>query len=397
MMQWAHPLCAQDEAAIARPGPEKALGLDTVIAFYGVYPEIASQTVTRGGDWRYWTSRGGVVCRQVVHYEFLKKNVREASDFLAGIDFGDNPKAVISIDEFGWDYDGGIDTHCEAILNAVHGKRPGLNIAVWQMRGPVAPRLASVYRKTVSLVMLETYVDLNDAWMIPFQLQASRLTGILDISVVGLGLGQESEEKGAHRWTQTEEELDQQIRLIRMVAPESPGVAFFGKWKLEEGNCPLTDQQIDAICGRFSKLPTDGTGLQPELLALGNVFTKRYEKPAIFCSSEYMLPNFHSGHDGGEWGTLHEPHTTRVLMMNLGHQDAKGVTVRVRNPGETSEAWAAGEVDIPARTVVIASLPVLPGKNYGGWIGTEILDVEAPEAEIFNFIDSRFHGKGSQE
>ena len=40
MMQWAHPLCAQDEAALAGPSPEKALGLDTVIAFYGVYPEI---------------------------------------------------------------------------------------------------------------------------------------------------------------------------------------------------------------------------------------------------------------------------------------------------------------------------------------------------------------------
>ena len=28
------------------------LGLDTVIAFYGAYPELKSQTFTRGGNWK---------------------------------------------------------------------------------------------------------------------------------------------------------------------------------------------------------------------------------------------------------------------------------------------------------------------------------------------------------
>ena len=125
------------------------------------------------------------------------------------------------------------------------------------MRAPVAPKLAAVYRDTVELVMMETYVDLNDPWMIAFQLQAARLNGLLERSVVALGLGKESDDKGGYRWTQKAEELEQQIRLIRFVAPESPGVAFFGKWKLKENDCPLTDKQLDDICGRFLEtLPT---------------------------------------------------------------------------------------------------------------------------------------------
>ena len=148
--------------------------------------------------------------------------------------FRSNP--VITIDEFGWDYDGGIDRHTAAILKAVHQKKPGLKIAVWQMRGPVAPGLAAVYRDTVELVMMETYFDLKDAWMIPFQLQTARLNGLLGKTIIGLGIGKESPDLGGHPWTQTKEELDQQLRLIRFVAPESPGVAFFGMDRL--GKCP---------------------------------------------------------------------------------------------------------------------------------------------------------------
>jgi len=142
-----------------------------------------------------------------------------------------------------------------------------VKLAVWQMRGPVAPALAAIYRDTVELVMMETYFDLKDAWMIPFQLQTARLNGLLGKTIIGLGIGSESPDLGGHPWTQTKEELDQQLRLIRFVAPESPGVAFFGLDRL--GKCPLSAEQLDRLCGRFLQIPTDGTGLKPELLALG--------------------------------------------------------------------------------------------------------------------------------
>jgi hypothetical protein len=370
---------------------KRPFGLDKVIAFYGAPQEIAAANFVLSGDGQYWQSRGGVASRGITHQQFLRKTVDEAANVLVTLDFKNTPNPVITIDELGWDYDGGIDRHSAAILKAVHEKRPGLKIAVWQMRGPVAPGLAAIYRETVELVLLETYFDLKDAWMIPFQLQAARLNGLLGKTIIGLGIGKESPDLGGHPWTQTKEELDQQLRLIRFVAPESPGVAFFGLDRL--GKCDLTKEQLDQLCGRFLQIPTDGTGLKPELLELGKTFTRRYEKPAVFCSSEFVLPYFHSGHDGGPWGSAYQPPVARVLAMNLGSKDAKGIRVRLRSPGEGGGVWAEGPVDIPARSVVVAALPILPGKKWHGWTGTEIMGVDAPGCEVFNFEDSRYSAK----
>jgi hypothetical protein len=321
----------------------------------------------------------------------LRKGVDEASDFLANLGTEDASSLPITIDEFGWDYDGGIDRHSAAILMALHRKKPGMKIAVWQMRGPVAPELAATYRKTVELVMMETYFDLRDAWMIPFQLQTARLNGLLGKTIVGLGIGKESPDLGGYPWTRTKEELDQQLRLIRFAAPESPGVAFFGLDRL--GKCPLTKEELDRLCGQFLQIPTDGTGLTPELLKLGKTFTRRYEKPALFCSSEFVLPYFHSGHDGGSWGSAYQPPVARVLMMNLGDKNATGIKVGLRGPGKGGEVWAAGSIDIPARSVAVGVLPILAGKKWHGWTGTEIMEVAAPGCEVFNFTDSRYATK----
>lgn len=239
--------------------------------------------------------------------------------------------------------------------------------------------------------MMETYFDLKDAWMIPFQLQAARLNGLASKAVVGLGIGKESPDLGGYPWTQTKEELEQQLRLIRWIAPESPGVAFFGLNNL--GKCPLGKEELDRLCGQFLKIPTDGTGLKPELVKLGKTFTRRYERPAIFCSSAFVLPYFHSGHDGGPWGSVYQPPVARVLMMNLGEKNATGVKVSLRTPGQGGEVWAEGKLDISARSVAIGLLPILPGKKWHGWAGTEVVEVDAPGCEVLNFKDSRFNRK----
>jgi hypothetical protein len=376
---------AQAVAAANRP-----FGLEQVIAVYGAPKEIAAANFVLDMDGKYWRGRRGVASRGVTHQQFLQKSVDEGATVLANLETPKDSAPVVTIDEFGWDYDGGIDRHSAAILKAVHRKKPGLKIAVWQMRGPVAPQLAAVYRDTVELVLLETYVDLKDSWMIAFQLQAARLSGLLGKTVIGLGIGKESPDLGGWAWTQTADELDQQLRLIRFVGPESPGVALFGLDNL--GKCPLTKQQLEQACGRFSKLPTDGTGLRPELLKLANTFTARYEKPAIFCSSEFFMPYFHCGHDGGPWGSAYSPPVARVLMMNLGEKDAKRVKVALRTPKQ-ERPWAASSVDIPARSVAVALLPILPGKKWNGWAGSELLDVDAPGCEVQKFTDSRFAPK----
>lgn len=239
--------------------------------------------------------------------------------------------------------------------------------------------------------MMETYYDLNDAWMIPFQLQTARLNGLVDRSVVALGLGAEAPNLGGWEWTRTAEELDQQIRLIRLVAPESPGVAFFGSWLEGDRAMRMTHEELDEICGRFLETPTDGTGLKPELRELGKIFTRRYENPAVFGSSNFVYPYFHSGHDGGPWGSTYGPPVARVLMMNLGARDANGIQVRLRD--RAKGVWAEGPVDIPARSVVVAVLPMLPNTGFWGWGGTSILEVDAPGCEVFTFLNSRHHPK----
>ena len=49
--------------------------------------------------------------------------------------------------------------------------------------------------------------------------------------------------------------------------------------------------------------------------------------------------------------------------------------------------------DYIGQTMSVALLDILPGKQYNGWTGTEILEVEAPGSAVFIFTDSRFHGR----
>ena len=188
--------------AQSAPAHRKPFGLDSVIAFYGRAKDIASANFV-SAKLEVLARPRWIASRGITHQQFLSKGVDKASNVLVNLDVQGNPNPVVTIDEFGWDYDGGIDRHTAAILKAVHGKKPGLKIAVWQMRGPVAPGLAAVYRDTVELVMMETYVDLKDAWMIPFQLQTARLNGLPGKTVVGLGIGKESPDLGGYPWTRT--------------------------------------------------------------------------------------------------------------------------------------------------------------------------------------------------
>jgi hypothetical protein len=57
----------------------------------------------------------------------------------------------------------------------------------------------------------------------------------------------------------------------------------------------------------------------------------------------------------------------------------------MRERGESGAVWAKGIVDLPARSVVAATLPVLPGQRWTGWNGSEIMEVEAPGCEVFIF------------
>ena len=71
-------------------------------------------------------------------------------------------------------------------------------------------------------------------------------------------------------------------------------------------------------------------------------------------------------------------------MMNLGQKEARDVKVRLRNPADKGgDVWAEGKVNIPARSIAIAVLPVLEGHTWKVWTGAWKMEVEAPGSEVF--------------
>jgi hypothetical protein len=364
---------AAEPAAGEKKGP---FGRDTVISFYGDYrKDVPSQNLVLGGE--TW-------------FKLLQGTVEQGAEVLAT-----HPHEPFSIDELGFDFDGPADLKTIKVLTLAKEKKPELKLAVWQMRGPVAPKLAAAYRELVELVMMETYVDLPDSWWIAFNLQTANLSGLADKTIIGLGVGAQTPSagegpQGGYFWTKSKEDLEQQIRLIRYVAPDSPGVTFFGQkphFARGKKGVTITLADVEAVVSKFRETPTDGTGLTPELLELGKTFTKRYEKPAIFCSSALAYAEAYPGDPGTDWRGLKdtEPLTIRALMMNLGEQDAKNVIVRIRHRGEGGEVWAKGVVDIPARSIAVAVLPAIPGseikKRADGRVeavGKCIMEVDVP-------------------
>ena len=113
-----------------------------------------------------------------------------------------------------------MDQKAAQILRQTKLKKPELSLAVYEMRGPIPQVLAETYRDVADLVMFESYIhDQRSYWWIASQIWSARRYGILPKTIVVLGVG-----KGGNPgedWAETKEELEQQIRFVRMIAPES--------------------------------------------------------------------------------------------------------------------------------------------------------------------------------
>jgi hypothetical protein len=362
--------------------PPKVLGLERVIAFTYINKnydpkQLRSATFvepTGPKDWQSWASRGVVAGVGHTWFDLLRNPVEKAVDILVKLDYGGNPKPVVSIDEFGFDFGGQTDQKSAAILRETKRKRPDLRLAVWEMRGPIPKVLAGAYRDVVDLVLLECYVGgKKDYWWIATQVEAARMHGLLPKTIVALGLG-----KGGNPgedWARTNEEVEQQIRFVRLLAPESPGVGFFAA-----GATPELMAKADSVCSRFSSLPTDGSGLPGDVVDVAKVFSKPREKPAIVCSPAWVEPD----RSAADPGKLVEPKTMRAYLMNLGQSDAQEVKVRLRNPKDKGgDVFAAGVVPVvPKRGEAIAVLPVIAKWNV--WKTWDI-EIDAPGCEVMVF------------
>jgi hypothetical protein len=277
------------------------------------------------------------------------------------------------IDEFGFDYGGNMDQKAAQILRQAKLKKPDLALTVFQMREPVPPVLAETYRNVADLVMFESYINnQRHYWWVATQVWSARKYGLLPKTIIILGVG-----KGGNPgedWAETKEELEEQIRFVRLIAPESPGVGFFG-------GTPELLASADALCAHYFDLPTDGAGLPAEVRNLANFFSGRYEKPTLVASPSLVGPDY--SEDGT--GALAEPKTMRAYLINLGDADAQDVKVRLRNlPNLGGNVFAEGVAPlIPKRGEAIAVLKVTD--KWREWVGQWILEVDAPGCDVHLF------------
>ena len=360
---------------------EKVLGLDKVIAFTyspkGFDPrQLRSMTFvgpTKTEDWQYWRTRGVVMGVGHTWFDLLRSTVEKAVDNLTHQNYGGNPQPVVMIDEFGFDYGGQMDEKSARILRQTKQQKPDLALAVWDMRGPIPQVLAEAYHDAADLVMMESYVgDKRQYWWIACQVWSARNYGILPKTIAVLGVGKGG--NAGENWAETKDELEQQIRFVRLIAPESPGVGFYG------GTAELL-ASADGLCARFRDLPTDGTGLPEDVRALAATFSGRHEKATLVISPDMVEPNYNE--DGS--GKLVQPKTLRAYLINLGDRDAVNVQVRLRNPlDKGGNVFAEGAVPlIPKRGEAVAVLPVTA--EWHEWVGQWEIEVEAPGCQILPF------------
>jgi hypothetical protein len=365
----------------ARHAKTKVLGLNKVIAFtYSPGKDfdlkrLHSVTLVGpvgAGDWKYWQARGVVTGVAHTWFDLLRSPLDKAVDNLTGQDYGGNPQPVMMIDEFGFDYGGLMDQKSAQVLRQTKLKKPDLALAVFEMRGPIPQVLAETYRDVADLVMLESYVsDQRQYWWIASQVWSARKYGILPKTIIVLGVG-----KGGNpgeNWAETKEELEQQIRFVRLIAPESPGVGFYS-------GTPELLTAADALCTHFFRFPTNGSGLPTEVRDLARTFSRRYEKPTLVVSPSFVEPNYTEDGKG-----ISEPKAMRAYLINLGDEDAQNVKVRLRNPPNLGgNVFAEGVVPlIPKRSEVIGVLGITD--LWRVWVGRWVLEVDAPGCDVLPF------------
>ena len=399
---WPHDVMAAEEG-------KKIFGHDTIIAIYTDErgSGVPSQNLVASGQSarQLWIEGS----RQMVRPDVARDRVgiEKSAKILAARGGTGSPPVI---DEFGVDYDGQFDLKTIRILRRAREINPDMRVGVWEMRGPVPPLLAAAYRDCVDLVIMETYETKEDGWLIAMQLRAAQLNGLSDRSIVGLGLGAESGMR--HDWTRTKEELDQQIRMIRYMAPASPGVGFFGQKPHYEQGKPgvtITLKQVEEVVSKFSEYPTDGTGLDPELRKVADTFKKHHDKATLVVSAAHLRPNHNPGHSGGDgkwldYGAMVEPYVWRTPVMNIGTKDAKNVIIQIRGP--EGKVFAKGVVDVPAMSLVVAAMPGIVsgewttendrlGGVFHGWgPGSWRFDLDAPGCNVLQYNIDRFKKEG---
>ena len=377
-------LCFVPSASAFTQKKKKVLGKENIIAFTylgkkdpKVLKSLTFLAPARAGDREYWRKRGVVPAIGQTWYDLLKSPVDRAVEILMNLNYGGDPNPVVCIDEFGFDYGGKTDQKSASILRITKQKKTNLDLAVWQMRGPISQVLADAYRDVVSLVLMEGYVSsIKDYWWIATQVYVARMHKILEKTVVSLGISSGKPED-KNKWADTKEELEQQMRFVRLVAPESPGIGFFAP-----SATPELLQFADQLCEQYFDFPSDGRGLPEEALRTYQFFSKQHKEATIVSSPRWSEPN--RGAD--DPNNLVQPRTLRVFLLNIGDKPARNIKIRLRNPTDQGgNVFADGELSFLPERFGVAAVLAWTGdaKVWKTW--TLEIDAEGCEVYIYHF------------
>ncbi len=185
---------------------------------------------------RYWLSRG--VIPACWRGGYCKKNLTKNNIIRYWIEPYYEGYPAIAIDEFNYDNGGKIDKKMAEALLEVKKAVPKLFVICWGAGGLGADLLLRTFKTSADLVVPEIYVRFSEEYK-RFDITAklARKFHLADKTIIALGLG---------KWITTEYELENQIRYVRKIFPESPGIGFFCS-----GAYPELIRCADKLCFKY--------------------------------------------------------------------------------------------------------------------------------------------------
>lgn len=209
----------------------------------------------------------------------------------------------IAVDEFG--NHAGKPTDCQMANGLVRAHRavPDKCIVVWQA-GVSPQEVGPAYQVAADWVIPECYMNYfkNNRRQFDFRIKRTRELGLMHKTV--MGLSSTSDKIGT-----TAEDLESQVRYIRRLAPEMPGLGFYKAYGTGAALVPVAD----ALCFKY------------------------FIQPTLFAERDRQRKG-------------------RVLVRNIGATPARDVAVSIRAGKTIKKQCIAGlDPDMVAEVVVDAS------------------------------------------
>ncbi len=198
-------------------------------------------TTVKPADAEWWRRQGALPCQWKAGVCNKAWSTEQFTDSY-------NLAPCIAIDEVG-----GLDALGEKIMSAVRAHRqahPDGFRVIWFMG---THRYWGDYTDCVDLFVPEVYLNYrgNHLGTIDTYVRGAREAGVIDRVIPGLGINIVRDAEKRPTVTPTREDVLRQIRYLKTVAPELPGVGFFTSSSAAPGVAEYADQ----LCGEYYVRP----------------------------------------------------------------------------------------------------------------------------------------------